>query len=558
MAESDEALIRRTLNGDTTAFGILVERYCSLVRGLIYERVRRHGSQDDLVQEAFCAAFEALPGLRDHARFGPWLARIAQTTALHWVRRETQRVQVESMSDWSPAGSDRPDQVLESQDRSRVLWEALDQLPDDLRRLLILCHLEGCSCREAARFLGQPVATVHWRLRKAQRQLGGQVLSLLEGERISGAKADPRQMGLRVLAALPAALFLSTRSSALSLPWWSCERLVAFFTSVPVAVTGGIVAFFAVAYLAGSGLQGNGGSRAARSVEDPGTTVHLQGGAAGFPRGTSASPTGGHPSSPRPRPDRRDALTRTDIPGPAPLDPSPPSNAARELAASDAPFPGASPAARILARTDSAASREPGRDPTESADTSSSFLAGQVLVQGRSSYPSFENGIRYAEERRGTSEDTFFLYFGFPAGDAVLRQVTEVHRFILPLLAARLSQSHQPLLHSSARREPRYRLLVEVIELSFAHLGPGQPQDNGLPTGIAEVVCRLECRDLKKGEVFFEQFAQLQHTRPMHHSGPYSLTPMFKELVEKIATAVESQLGEAPADRLGPPSPETR
>ena len=72
MAERDLILIRKTLEGDRNAFGDLVERYGRLVRGVIWETLRRPDEVEDLAQEVFFRAYEQLPKLRQPAKFASW------------------------------------------------------------------------------------------------------------------------------------------------------------------------------------------------------------------------------------------------------------------------------------------------------------------------------------------------------------------------------------------------------------------------------------------------------------------------------------------------------
>jgi len=77
----DQLLVQQSLSGDTSAYGILVDRYSSLVAGI----ARHYGAgcdAEDLVQDVFLQAWRNLPGLRNHNRFGPWIARIARNQGL--------------------------------------------------------------------------------------------------------------------------------------------------------------------------------------------------------------------------------------------------------------------------------------------------------------------------------------------------------------------------------------------------------------------------------------------------------------------------------------------
>lgn len=218
MATTDQKLVNGTLAGNTDAFGELVERYSGLVHGVVLEVVRRPEEVEDLVQEVFCKAYEELPRLRRPSRFAPWLAQIAHSMVLRWLRQKKVRRRSEGELDkvvlLSPLPL--PDEDLESSERTDLLWDALNRLDPEHRQLLVLYHMEGCTFKEIARFVGKPLATVRWRLLKSERKLG-QHLGVVLGHR-KHTPVQKRKLAKKVLSTLPPALYLASASRAY--PWW--------------------------------------------------------------------------------------------------------------------------------------------------------------------------------------------------------------------------------------------------------------------------------------------------------------------------------------------------
>lgn len=220
MISSDQELVKRSLSGDQEAFGDLVERYGGLVRGTVMEIVRRPQEMEDLAQDAFCRAFEELPHLREPAKFGHWLGRIASNVALGWLRHERTihaavgdpQLQIAS----SPLS---PVEIAEEHERSEMLWQALDQLPVEYRRTLVLFYLEGCNQRDMARFAGVSVATIKWRLYRGRSSLRQELEQLLLQQREDRTESR-RKLRRQVMAALPLvpALGLEARAQPLSPP----------------------------------------------------------------------------------------------------------------------------------------------------------------------------------------------------------------------------------------------------------------------------------------------------------------------------------------------------
>lgn len=254
MVEADQVLVVQTLNGRLDAFGLLVERYSGLVWALILERVRRGDEIEDLVQETFCTAYQALPDLRDPSRFAPWLCRIAQNTALHWIRQEQCRLRAEDGVSISASLPD-PEEALAATEQDQAVWQALDALPEQVRQLVVLRHLEGCTYRDLARFLGISITAVRWRLLRAEQQVTRGLVQLLRAG-VQARCPDRPRLRRRVLAGLSATLPLAPRSEALTLSWWSLGHLLPGLKTAVPALVGVGTAGTLVAHLAGLSLPG--------------------------------------------------------------------------------------------------------------------------------------------------------------------------------------------------------------------------------------------------------------------------------------------------------------
>lgn len=83
----DAGLVKRARAGDAAAFEALYERHVDAVHRFVYVRLRDGGLARDVTQDVFLAALRGLQGLRDDARFAPWLMRIAHAAVVdHWRR----------------------------------------------------------------------------------------------------------------------------------------------------------------------------------------------------------------------------------------------------------------------------------------------------------------------------------------------------------------------------------------------------------------------------------------------------------------------------------------
>lgn len=218
MAEKDQTLIEKTLAGDSSAFGDLVERYARLVRGVIWEAIRRPDEVEDLVQEVFYQAYRQLSSLRQPAKFAAWLRQIANNTAMAYHRKQKLAASIAEQAAAFAVHLRRPDEVVEDDETIRLMWEALDRLAPDYRRLLVLYYFEGCDQREIARFLDLSPAAVRWRLFMARNKLSAELCHKLE-YKVEAQFNARRRLRVKVMAGLPAVAFLQPKRPAVWTRW---------------------------------------------------------------------------------------------------------------------------------------------------------------------------------------------------------------------------------------------------------------------------------------------------------------------------------------------------
>ena len=182
-AETDEdaPLVRLARSGDTDAFGRLVARHETRVYALIARVLGANGTADDVddtAQDVFVQAWRALPRFREEARFSTWLHRIATNMAIkqwHRVKRRVPTVAAEELPNTIRAAlaSDGPgpEEIAAQNARDRDLRDAIEQLPEKQRTVILLHYFEDYGCDEIAALLGCSVGTVWSRLHYGCRKL---------------------------------------------------------------------------------------------------------------------------------------------------------------------------------------------------------------------------------------------------------------------------------------------------------------------------------------------------------------------------------------------------
>lgn len=193
-AAADALLAKRAADGDVRAFQQLVERYQKPMAALVSRMVSTSGNThaassdvDDIVQELFIRAWKGLPRFRHDAQFSTWLYRIAvNTTIKHRAKHKTEAALSVSAdnfaggfdalpmaSDALPPGGGDPFWTASKRERDNALRQAVAQLPEKQRTVVVLHYFEGHSCEEISQIVGCSLGTVWSRLHYACKRLKG-------------------------------------------------------------------------------------------------------------------------------------------------------------------------------------------------------------------------------------------------------------------------------------------------------------------------------------------------------------------------------------------------
>ena len=183
---SDRDTVARAAQGDHEAFRVLVERYQGRAYRLALRVMRDEEQAKDVVQEAFLKAYRSLDRFEGRSSFYTWFYRVVMNLCLDQKRRQPPGRQVEwdeghALETPVGTGLDAVDPThqratgpagdLERSELRAVLQSAIEELPDDARRTLLLREVDGLSYSEISKVLGIPKGTVMSRLHHARRRV---------------------------------------------------------------------------------------------------------------------------------------------------------------------------------------------------------------------------------------------------------------------------------------------------------------------------------------------------------------------------------------------------
>lgn len=174
VADEDSALARRAASADVGAFEQLYRRHHRRVHGVIVRLVgQASGRAEDLTQEAFVRAWQALPAFRFESAISTWLHRLAVNTALMELRSRRSRP-------WQDDDEDALDSIATPDTAGRAvlgrdLERAVASLPPRARAVLVLHDVEGWKHEEIAGELGMAVGSSKAQLHRARGLLRARI-----------------------------------------------------------------------------------------------------------------------------------------------------------------------------------------------------------------------------------------------------------------------------------------------------------------------------------------------------------------------------------------------
>jgi RNA polymerase sigma factor (sigma-70 family) len=174
-----EDLVRLAAGGDGKAFVALMRLFQQAAFGSALALVHDFDRAEDVVQEAFVAAWRGLPTLTDPAAFPGWLRGIVRHHAFRLLRRKQLRANPLTEAEDVPTDEPGPERQVENRQRAAAALAAIAALPDALREPATLFFVHDCSHQDIATFLNLPLATVNNRLHAARSQLKEGMLTMV-------------------------------------------------------------------------------------------------------------------------------------------------------------------------------------------------------------------------------------------------------------------------------------------------------------------------------------------------------------------------------------------
>ncbi len=183
MTLRERMLLRRLRERDERAFRELVDEHRDKVFNLTYRMLGNRAEAEDVAQEVFISVFKTIDTFREESKFSTWLYRVTVNhckNRIKYLARRHDRDQDEldeaaeqdvAAAVTAPTPALRPDRALEAQQTEKMLQEAIGELDEDHRVLVVLRDVEDLSIEEICEITGLPDGTIKSRLHRARMAL---------------------------------------------------------------------------------------------------------------------------------------------------------------------------------------------------------------------------------------------------------------------------------------------------------------------------------------------------------------------------------------------------
>jgi len=179
---TDNEIISSVLQGNPNNYRYLVEKYQQMVFRTCIGFVHNKDDADDLTQDIFIQAYQALPRFKGDSAFSTWLYRIAVNASLNKIRKSPLKNILQRIENFtgkrnehetfvSVSTGEDPENMLIRQEQIEAVRQALDALPENQRTAIILSKYDDLSQKEIAEIMNNTEGAVEALLQRAKKNL---------------------------------------------------------------------------------------------------------------------------------------------------------------------------------------------------------------------------------------------------------------------------------------------------------------------------------------------------------------------------------------------------
>ena len=192
---NDQIIINQIIEGDTSAFSVLVDRYKDLVFTLAMRMVKNREEAEEVSQDTFIKVYKSLNKFKGNSKFSTWIYRVAYNTCLDRIKRIKRDYNVVAIDEFTEHQIKTIDNALdkmEEQEHKDKIQQCLQLLPSDDSFLLTLYYFEEQSLEEISKVVGLTANNVKVKLYRSRKKLTSILKEQLEPEIIESYEREHR------------------------------------------------------------------------------------------------------------------------------------------------------------------------------------------------------------------------------------------------------------------------------------------------------------------------------------------------------------------------------
>lgn len=183
----DHIYINKVLNGNTNAFGILVERYKDLVFTLGLRMLKNREEAEEVAQDTFIKAYNSLSKFKGDSKFSTWIYKVAYNTSLDRIKKNKRTQKTVEINEYTAHQVKTLDNALdhlETEERNASIKHCIELLPSEESFLLTLFYYEELSLEEIGTIVGLKPNNVKVKLFRSRKKLATILKQRLDNDTI--------------------------------------------------------------------------------------------------------------------------------------------------------------------------------------------------------------------------------------------------------------------------------------------------------------------------------------------------------------------------------------
>jgi len=170
----DLILIKKTLDGDTNAFGSLVKRYQDYIFNVAIKMLRNREEAEEVAQDTFIKAFEVLASFKGEAKFSTWLFKIAYRKSLDRIKKNKRSFTlelVENLTEDASMDFENGLAIMLIEERKEIIKNCILELPEIEAAIITLYYYEEQSVKEIAEITNLSQDNIKVKLHRSRKLL---------------------------------------------------------------------------------------------------------------------------------------------------------------------------------------------------------------------------------------------------------------------------------------------------------------------------------------------------------------------------------------------------